>query len=107
MKTVRKYSIFIDNEYMVLAVRQLLSNRSLGKIDPFFYFTILAEPAKEKGNCDRILFFTVKGNSRIIAGAKPDLRDVAGKQLRFFYLINVVAMKTLVLIRSAYKVKQT
>ncbi|WP_257797554.1 hypothetical protein [Aggregatibacter actinomycetemcomitans] len=45
----------------------------------FFYFTILAEPVKEKGNCDRILFFTVKGNSRIIAGAKPDFRDVAGK----------------------------
>ncbi|WP_233141126.1 hypothetical protein [Aggregatibacter actinomycetemcomitans] len=107
MKTVRKYSIFIDNEYMVLAVRQLLSNRSLGKIDPVFIFTILAEPVKEKGNCDRILFFTVKGNSRIIAGAKPDLRDVAVKQLSFFYLINVVAMKTIVLIRSAYKVKQT
>ncbi|MBN6079789.1 hypothetical protein [Aggregatibacter actinomycetemcomitans] len=53
MKTVRKYSIFIDNEYMVLTVHQLLSNRSLGKIDPVFYFTISAE---------------------------PDLRDVAGKQ---------------------------
>ncbi|WP_239496803.1 hypothetical protein [Aggregatibacter kilianii] len=41
---------------------------------------ISAEFVKEKGNCDRILFFTVKGNSRIIARAKLDLRDVASKQ---------------------------
>lgn len=41
---------------------------------------ISAQLVKDKRTCERILFFTVKGNSQIIARAKLDLRDATSKQ---------------------------